>query len=123
MAVGRFRVLLVEDEFLVAELIEDMLASLDCELTATADRLAAAMAAARTGHFDLALLDLALGGVATYPVAELLRGRDIPFAFVTGRDRHEVDPAYANTPVLQKPFRLGDLAATIALLLPERPRQ
>lgn len=111
------RVLLVEDEFLIATLVEDMLAEFGHTLAATAGDLEAALELARGGSFDVALLDLTLRGVASYPVAELLRARWIPFAFMTGRDSGDIDPGYAAVPILQKPFRRDDLAATIAALL------
>jgi CheY-like chemotaxis protein len=110
------QVLLVEDEFLVGMLVADMLADLGCALAASADRLDEALVLARNGAFDFALLDLRLRGVATYPVADVLKERRIPFAFVTGHRTLDIDPAYADIPTLQKPFRLQDLAAAIALL-------
>jgi CheY-like chemotaxis protein len=114
----RRRVLLVEDDFLIAALIGDMLAELGHELGETADRLDDAMALAQSGAFDLGLLDLTLRGATTYRVADLLSARAIPFAFVTGHGAGEIDTAYAHHPVLHKPFRRHDLAAVIARLLP-----
>src|SRR5271165_2043073 len=80
----RSRVLLVEDEAMIAMLIEDMLADLGCDVVATAGQLGEAVSLARSGSFDLAFLDLNLRGVPSYPVAQALRERGIPFAFVTG---------------------------------------
>jgi CheY-like chemotaxis protein len=117
-AAAACRVLLVEDEFLIAMLVEDMLAEFGHALAATAGDLAAALVLARGGCvFDVALLDLMLRGVASYPVADVLRARGIPFAFVTGRAGDDIDPGYAAVPILRKPFRRDDLAATIAALL------
>ncbi|HZT87676.1 MAG TPA: response regulator [Stellaceae bacterium] len=110
------QVLIVEDEFLVAMLIGDMLADLDCTVAATAASLDDALETARSGAFDFALLDLRLKGTATYPVADVLRERGISFAFVTGFSAVAIDPAYADVPILQKPFRRTDLAAILARL-------
>ena len=120
MPVARQRILLVEDDFLIAALVEDMLADLGHEVTAMAERLDAAVALAQNGCFDLALLDLRIGAVLGYPVADVLIARRIPFAFVTGQGVGGVDPAYASAPILQKPFRLEDLAAMIGRLIVER---
>jgi CheY-like chemotaxis protein len=113
---SRCRVLLVEDEALVAMLMEDMLADLDCEIFAAVGRLDEAVAAARTGQFDMAFIDVNLRGVPAWPLADVLRSRAIPFAFVTGYGMAGADPAYADIPVLQKPFRGQDLEAVLQRL-------
>src|SRR4051794_27687402 len=100
----RARVLLVEDEALIAMLLEDMLTDLDCDIVATAAELGEAVALARTEAIDIAIIDINLRGVAAYPVAQALRERGIPFAFVTGYGAAGSDPAHQDIPVLQKPF-------------------
>jgi CheY-like chemotaxis protein len=116
------RVLLVEDEAMIAMLMEDMLDELECEVVATVGQLDQAIAAAGAGAFDVAFLDVNLCGVPVYPVAEVLRGRGIPFAFVTGYGSAGADPAHAAAPVLQKPFQARDLAAVL-LRLQSQQRQ
>jgi CheY-like chemotaxis protein len=118
MTAFRRRILLVEDEYLITMLLEDMLAELGCEPAATAVRLHEAVELARGGTFDLALLDLQLSGDVSYPVADALIERAIPFAFMTGRHAADLDPAYSAAPVLHKPFRRADLAEMIARLAP-----
>jgi CheY-like chemotaxis protein len=113
MSPARKRVLIVEDEFLIAILIEDMLVELGHELAGSAQGLDTALALVRGARFDLALLDLQIGGTTTQAVADILMARGIPFAFVTGLGRAEIKPAYAGVPILQKPFRVEDLAAMI----------
>ncbi len=110
------RVLLVEDESLVAMLAEDMLLDLGCEVV-VAMRLDQALAQARTQPFDLAVLDVNLGDARSYPVADLLRETGVPFLFATGYGRQGVDPAYQAAPVMQKPYRVAELAALLAGLL------
>jgi DNA-binding response OmpR family regulator len=112
----RSRVLLVEDEAMIAMLIEEMLADFDCDVAATAGQLDEAVALARTERFDLAFVDVNLGGVAAYPVAQALQARGIPFAFVTGYGTAATDAAHADAPILQKPFRCQELEAVIQLL-------
>ncbi len=109
------RVLLVEDEALIAMLMEDMLQDLSCEVSATVGQLDEAIAVAGSQMFDLAFIDVNLGGVPAYPVAEVLRSRGVPFAFVTGYGA-AADAKYADVPVLQKPFRGQDLEAIIERL-------
>lgn len=121
MAEGRRRALVVEDEALVAMLIEDVLLDLDWDVVAIAAQLEHAMDAATHEAFDVAILDVNLAGTMTYPVAGVLRDRGTPFIFVTGYGRDGIDPDYAGHPVLQKPFRREDLAAALSLALRPGP--
>jgi CheY-like chemotaxis protein len=77
-----------------------------------------AVALIDTGRPEAAILDLSLSGDDSYPVADALRQRGIPFAFATGRDRSAIDARHAGVPVLGKPYELKNLAATLADLLP-----
>lgn len=97
-------VLLVEDESMVSMLAEDVL--LDAGSTVLlAMRLQEALDLARTAKFDLAVLDVNLGGGDTsYAVADLLVDRKIPFVFATGYDADGLDRRYANCPRVQKPY-------------------
>ena len=112
----RRQVLLVEDEAIIAMLMEDMLAEFSCDVAATVGELDAATVAARSDHFDMAFIDVNLHGASAYPVADILRARGIPFAFVTGYGTAGADAAYADVPVLQKPFRVQELEAIIERL-------
>ena len=112
----RSQVLLVEDEAIIAMLMEDMLAEFSCDVLETVGELDAATAAAMTTHFDMAFVDVNLGGNPAYPVADILRARGIPFAFVTGYGSAGGQAAYADVPVLQKPFRAQELEAIIERL-------
>ena len=105
----RLRVLIVEDEMLVAMNIEDMLLDLGHEVAGLAGRLDAAIALASEAEFDLAMLDVNLAGEASFPVARILADRGIPFLFATGYGIKGVAEEYRSYPVLQKPFRAHDL--------------
>lgn len=111
------RVLLVEDEAMIAMLVEDMLEDLGHDLATVATRLEEALAAAMTETIDVAILDLNLGGVLTYPVADVLRERGIPFIFATGYGSGGLKEAYSDWPTLQKPFNQEALGRAITAVL------
>lgn len=100
------RILLVEDESLVAALAEDLLLDAGCEVM-LAMRLDEAMVFAADDEVELGILDVNLGAERSYPVADLLRARGKPFIFATGYGREGLNGAYQDIPVLQKPYR-GD---------------
>ncbi len=113
------RVLLVEDEALVAMLMEDMLADQGCSVVATAPRLDEALAHAQdlTLEFDVAVLDLNLAGENTFSVAQALEKRSVPFVFATGYGAGGLPPEWRGRPTLQKPFTAGDVTAVLAKTL------
>ena len=81
---AEFRVLVVEDEPLIAMEVEDAISDLGFSVARSVARLDEAMAEARGGAFDGVVLDLHIHGGNTLPVAELLAGRGIPFVLVSG---------------------------------------
>jgi CheY-like chemotaxis protein len=117
----RHRVLLVEDETMIAMLVEDMLEDLGHKLVSVATRLEEALAAAASEAFDLAILDLNLGGVLTYPVANVLQTRGIPFIFATGYGSGGLEEAYSDLATLQKPFNQEALGQAITAALIPKP--
>jgi CheY-like chemotaxis protein len=96
------RVLIVEDDAIIGMMMREILSEHGLFPVGPCCTVREALAAA-TGELDCAILDLNLGGDAVYPVATVLAGRNVPFAFVTGYGRESVDPAFARAPVLQKP--------------------
>lgn len=111
------RVMIVEDEMLVALMIEDLLADLGCETVGPFGSVAQALSAAGTEPIDLAVLDVNLGGEMVYPVAERLGERDIPFLFVSGYGDDAISEGYVGWKVCAKPFRAKELARMMASLL------
>jgi CheY-like chemotaxis protein len=110
------RVLVVEDETLVAMMLEEMLQELNCSVLGPAGDLAEAMGFAEKGEFDLALLDVSLRRTPSFPVAEILQKRGIPFAFMTGYGAQDFPAAYQQLPRLSKPFDLPDLQRALKAL-------
>jgi PAS domain S-box-containing protein len=98
------RVLLVEDEALVAMMIQECLTEYGHSVVGPIGRAAEALAAAKQGEFDAAILDINLSDGMAYPVAEILSQRGVPFAFVTGYEADTVDERFSNVPILQKPI-------------------
>ncbi len=114
---GRLRALLVEDEPLVALMIEDMLADLGIDVALSASTLADALAATEA-DFDFALLDINLKGERSFPAAEALRRRGKPFMFVTGYGTLGTYGTDFDVVVLQKPFTIADLRAGLVRAVP-----
>lgn len=111
------RVLLVEDEGAVAMLIEEMLEELGCTTVASVPRLALARERAATADIDLAILDVNLAGERVFPVAEILRARQVPFLFSTGYGASGLPTEFAQCPVLHKPFSESELRLKIVQAL------
>lgn len=100
------KVLLIEDEPLVAALTKDLLTSNGYAVIGPIGTMDVALAAAQQCEINAALLDINLHGSASYAVAEVLTERKIPFAFLTGYSSAAIDLNYARVPVLQKPMDL-----------------
>jgi CheY-like chemotaxis protein len=114
------QVLVAEDEFHVLLLLEDMLASLGCQIVETASRVDVTLQLARNCNVDVAVLDINLAGQKIYPAAETLKQRGIPLVFSTGYSLAGIDPAWSMYPVVQKPFLLDRLAQALARALPSQ---
>ncbi|THD64486.1 MAG: response regulator [Phenylobacterium sp.] len=98
----------------IALLIEDMLTDLGHEVVGLAMRLPQALELASEASIDLAILDVNLDGRMSFPVADLLSARGVPFVFATGYGSAGIDEHYrGRAPVVRKPFRLQDLQAAI----------
>ncbi|MEY9697910.1 CheY-like chemotaxis protein [Bradyrhizobium diazoefficiens] len=110
------RALVVEDEMLVLIMIEDMLADLGCKSVTSAATVGKALTLIDTQAFDVALLDMNLDGNDSHPVADALSARGVPFVYATGNSGHNLKDGYAGRPVLKKPFKFEDLAATLGRL-------
>ena len=111
------RVLVVDDEMMVAMLLEDMLIELGCSVVGPVPNVAAALERLESERIDVALLDVNLSfGQSGYPVADDMVHRGIPFAFVTGYGSASLHPDYGDAPTLQKPFHLTALLRVVSQL-------
>jgi DNA-binding response OmpR family regulator len=107
------KILVVEDEMLVAMLIEDLVQDLGHRTVGPAMRLETALELADTADIDCAILDINLAGKQSFPVAHRLLARKIPFIFASGYGAAGLCEPFLSAPVLQKPFDAKALAAIL----------
>ncbi len=108
------RVLVVEDEAMIALLIEDMLADLGCAVVGPAHGLAEGLEIARgAAGVDAALLDVNLNGESVFALADELRAQGVPMVFSTGYGDVALREIDKGAPVIQKPFRAQELAEAL----------
>ncbi len=111
------QILIVEDEPLIAMMLEDFLDVLDQQVAGSADSVATALERVGQGGIDAAILDVNLrGGEKSTPVAEALAAAGVPFVFATGGGDDSVDVRFRDRPVLQKPFTMDGVARALAAL-------
>lgn len=107
------RVLIIEDEIFVYLLLQDMLTEMGCVVVGMANRREKAVKMISEAEFDVAIVDLNLSGESSYPAADMLIARNIPFVFATGYGVQGLAPAYRHIRVIQKPFGERDLAEAL----------
>lgn len=103
------RILVVEDEAVIGILIEDILLDLGCGCVDLASSVETALGLLDDVSPDFAFLDINLNGTKSYPVADVLESRAIPFVFVSAYATHGLDTVHAARKILQKPFLPSDL--------------
>lgn len=113
------RVLIVEDDWLIALALHDMVEEMGYEPLGPAGDLATALELARGGAFDAAILDYWLHDRSVQVVTDLLSGGGIPFALTTGFGVGVLGTAHNAARVLAKPYTREDIADVLALLLPQ----
>ena len=112
------RVLIVEDEALLAMELETVLRSCGCVVLGPAPSVDRALCLLRGEQPDVALLDLNLRGQPATPVAAELKSRGVPFVVVTGYGRHQLhEPALRDAPLVHKPVRHGELVRAAEAVL------
>jgi len=111
------RILVVEDEYLIRMLLEDMLADIGYAVAAAVGTITEARELAANGDFSAAILDVNLDGQEIFPVADILKERGLPFVFVTGYGERSLPEPYRDRPALQKPFQAEQLEAALSGLL------
>ena len=110
-ALSGLRILVVEDERLIADMIMDALQDAGCNVVGPAMSLQSGQDLANNEDFDGAFLDVNLAGKASFPIAQVLLRRAIPFAFLTGYGQATILETYRECPFLWKPFQLNELVA------------
>lgn len=105
-------ILIVEDEMILALDLEEMMKEFGCT-AAVVSRIGKAVPLIAAQTFDAAILDLNLAGEPSFPVADELIRRGIPFVFATGYGPDGVLPAYRSHPVLAKPYSRRDVEAAL----------
>ena len=108
------KVLVVEDEMMIAMLIEDMLDEFGCRLVGPATSVPRALELIGNELIEIAILDLNLDGKDTYAIADALQRNNVPFIFATGYGSAGLRQEYENRPVLQKPFQQKELETALA---------
>jgi CheY-like chemotaxis protein len=105
--------LVVEDNFLIAMDVADMVGECGCVSLGPASNLESGLADVRQNDLDGAVLDVNLGDERVWPIADLLKERDVPFILATGYSTAEVPDRFSEYPILHKPLNRGDLAAAL----------
>ena len=113
MSADKTRILVVEDEVMIAMLLEDMLTDLGHEVVGPATRIEDGLALAERERLDVAVLDINLNGVRSTPIADLLSRRGIPFVVATGYGSDGMDDPGDARHILKKPFTPEDLDSAI----------
>lgn len=110
------RILVIEDEFLIALDIAGALEDAGFTVVGPAGTIGEALNAVERGGFDVALLDANLSGQPVGVVADALKSRAMPFAFVTGYGRDHLPTAHRGAPLVKKPFTSSELLQVVAEL-------
>lgn len=111
------RILVVEDEVLLAMQIEDVLLEMGHEVVGPTARILEALDFARHATLDFAILDVNIAGSQSFPVADILIAREIPFTFATGYGKEGILDEYCRHPVLSKPYQASDLRLAVEQIL------
>ena len=110
-------ILLVEDDALIRMMIADMLEELGHRVVAETGRIDEARKLAETTQFDVALLDINLGGESITPVAQIAESRGLPFLFISGYQTSGLPERFKTRPLLTKPFIISKLKVFIEEML------
>ena len=114
------RILLVEDETMIAMMVEDFLVDLGWEVIVLAGTLDRALAMARDADIDAAILDVNLRGQDSFAAADVLSERKIPFVFASGYCVDGIDNRFRGVPTLTKPFQRDELERALGRAMAEK---
>jgi CheY-like chemotaxis protein len=119
MSVSR-SILIVEDEPLIAMMLEDFIQSIGHRVSGSCDSVKSALAEVEKGDFDLAILDVNLKGESVWPVASALRGKGTPFVLASGGHVDPPPPEFAGVPMIEKPYTIDRVTPIIDAALAGR---
>lgn len=108
-----WRVLVLEDEPIIGFALEDMLLDIGCGAVFLATRLSEAMQVIENEPVDAAILDVNIHGERSYPVADALRLRPLPYVFASGYGDTEHPPEHRSVPTLVKPYNIEDIRSAL----------
>jgi len=107
------KILVVEDEFMIQMLLEDICEMADVEIVAAVDNVKDALAAIERGGFNAVVLDVNLHGETSEPIAEVLRDSGIPVLVSTGTFGCQLPPVYQDFTLVQKPFSMQEMVVLL----------
>jgi DNA-binding response OmpR family regulator len=110
-------ILIVEDEPLIAMMLEDFIQSLGHEVSGNCDSVGTALKEVEQGEFDLAILDINLKGENVWPVALALRDKGTPFVLATGGHVDPPPAEFASVPTIEKPYTIDRVTPIIEAAL------
>ncbi len=110
------KILIVEDEVMIAMDIEAGLSSYGANVIAICSSVNAGLKIGIASEIDAAILDVDLGGQHVYPIADILKNRGIPFVFHTGNTSQDLRSRYPDAPILQKPVGMKRIAESLSNL-------
>lgn len=113
------RVLIVEDEYFIADDLNQFLTAAGATVIGPVARMDQALDQVRRDVFELAVLDINLRGEMAYPIADELKQQNIPFVFATGYEGHTIPKRFANVERWEKPFTMKDFVERIVSLCPK----
>ena len=110
---GTRSILIVEDEPLIAMMLEDFILSLGHDVSGTCDNVASALTEVEKGGFDLAILDVNLKGLSVWPVAAALRDQGTPFVLASGGHVDPPPAEFSDVPMIEKPYTIDRVTPII----------
>jgi CheY-like chemotaxis protein len=110
---GTRSILIVEDEPLIAMMLEDFILSLGHDVSGNCDTVKGALAEIEKSRFDLAILDVNLKGESVWPVAKALRSKGTPFVLASGGHVDPPPPEFAGVPMIEKPYTIDRVTPII----------
>jgi DNA-binding response OmpR family regulator len=114
------RILIVEDEPLVAEDLRTVLVDAGFEIAGVAARVGTALSLIETVACDAAIVDANLAGASASPVAAVLSARGLPFIVLSGYTREQLQSEFSGGFFIEKPYRLTEVIDSLSTILPKR---